>query len=78
MVRYEASDCEIVLGGVDRYFRAATQVGLADQLTWPVLHPFFEGIRDELGVQCTVASRLVERGEGARLVSAFCFQGPPA
>ncbi|MFT3925531.1 MAG: hypothetical protein QM778_23530 [Myxococcales bacterium] len=71
---YDERLCSVRLSGVDRYYRAAESLGLVDQLTWPTLHPFFEGIRDELGIDCDVRSELLQRHSDARLVTRYTFQ----
>jgi hypothetical protein len=72
--RFDAAECIVHLTGVDRYYRAATALGIEQQLSWPVLHPFFEGIRDELGLQCVVSSALLSVERDARLHAKYRFQ----
>ena len=43
-------------------------------LRWPMLHPFFEGIRDELGIVCQVESQLLAVGADARLSVRYVFR----
>jgi len=70
--------CSVLLTGVDRYYRAASELGLVQLLRWPTLHPFFEGIRDELGIACEVDSQLIAVESGARLSVRYQFRGRPA
>jgi len=72
--RYDSAACSVTLSGVDRYYRAAAQLGLVQQLRWPTLHAFFEGIRDELGIACEVESQLVAVSTDARLITRYLFR----
>jgi hypothetical protein len=40
-------------------------------------HPFFEGIRDELGIACEVESQLIAVEPEARLSVRYVFRGVP-
>jgi len=71
--RFDGERSEVSLTGVDRYYRAAGLLGLTQHLTWPALHPFFEGVNDELGLSCRVSSRLLSVSEGARLHTHYVF-----
>ena len=51
---YAEDRCVITLTGKDRYYRIATQLGIEQLLTWPTLTPFFEGINDELELNCDI------------------------
>jgi len=75
--RYDAGECSVLLSGVDRYYRAARDLGLVELLRWPTLHPFFEGIRDELGVACEVESQLIAVEPEARLRVRYVFRSVP-
>jgi hypothetical protein len=74
--RHEPDVCSVTLSGVDRYYRAASELNLVHHLRWPTLHPFFEGIRDELGIACDVESWLVAVKPGAHLTTRYLFQAP--
>lgn len=72
--RYDAEQCCVRLDGVDRYYRAARDLGLVEHLQWPTLHPFFEGIRDQLGIACEVESKLLAVDVEARLSARYVFR----
>ena len=74
VLRFEPDLCEVRLSGVDRYYRAANLLGIAHTLTWPTLHPFFEGINDELGLGCQVASQIEERDGVERMDARYKFE----
>jgi hypothetical protein len=74
---YDAEQCCVLLSGVDRYYRAARDLGLVEFLRWPTLHPFFEGIRDELGIACSVESQLIAVEHEARLRARYVFRRLP-
>lgn len=76
--RYDAEQCSVLLSGVDRYYRAARELGLVELLRWPALHPFFEGIRDELGIACSVESQLLAVEPEARLRVRYVFRRAPS
>jgi hypothetical protein len=40
--------------GVCRYFRIAKKLNIESHISWPVLIPFFEGIAQQIGVECKV------------------------
>jgi len=54
IMHYSAEKCVITLTGKDRYFRISSQLGIDELLSWPTLTPFFEGINDELELNCTI------------------------
>jgi hypothetical protein len=76
--RYTAELCSVRLDGVDRYYRAARELGLVEQLRWPTLHPFFEGIRDQLGITCEVESQLLSVDATSQLSVRYTFRAGPA
>jgi hypothetical protein len=43
-------------------------------LRWPTLHPFFEGIRDQLGIDCEVESQLLSVDAEAQLSVRYVFR----
>lgn len=71
--RFEADLCIVHLSGVDRYYRAAVQLGIVEHLRWPTLHPFFEGVNDELSLDCDVHSQLLGVAERAELHARYVF-----
>lgn len=52
----------------------AEMLGLTAHLTWPVLHPFFEGINDELDLGCRVRSEIQNIDTEARLQVQYVFE----
>jgi len=70
---HEPHRCEVHLAGTDRYYRAAIQLGIAEHLTWPTLHPFFEGAADELGIAAEVHSEVLTTGANAELHTRYVF-----
>lgn len=70
---HTAERCVVHLSGTDRYYRAAQQLGIAEHLTWPTLHPFFEGAADELGIPARVASEILSAGPEAELHTRYVF-----
>ena len=54
ITHYAEEKCVITLTGKDRYYRISTQLGIEELLTWPTLTPFFEGINDELNLNCVI------------------------
>jgi hypothetical protein len=75
--QYEPDVCVVMLAGADRYYRAASSLGIAHLLTWPALEPFFHGINDELGLQCRVRSELLAIETDARLRVRYVFEKSP-
>ena len=73
---FEPGLCAVRLSGTDRYYRAATSLGIAQHLTWPALRPFFDGINDELGLGCTVHAQVLDVGDDARLQVRYVFERP--
>lgn len=72
--RYDADECRVLLGGVDRYYRAARELGLVQLLRWPTLTPFFEGIRDELAISCEIDAQLIAVEPESRLRARYVFR----
>lgn len=72
--QYDASECRLLLTGIDRYYRAARELGLVQQLRWPTLLPFFEGIRDELGIECEVDAQLLAVEPESHLRVRYVFR----
>jgi hypothetical protein len=71
--RYGPEYCVLELRGIDRYYRAAESLGLTQQLDWPPLPSFFEGIRDELGIRCHVQAELLGVDSSACLHARYSF-----
>ncbi len=63
ITQYSAEESIINLTGKDRYYRAATTLGIAHLLVWPTLTPFFSGINDELGLDFTVSATINQLDE---------------
>lgn len=64
----------MLLAGTDRYYRAASSLGIVQHLTWPALQPFFEGINDELGLRCHIRSEILRIDADARLQVRYLFE----
>ncbi|MDV7695788.1 hypothetical protein N6B72_02535 [Chryseobacterium soli] len=54
ILTFSPNETSIKLTGVDRYLRVLSQLELDSYIDFPVLIPFFEGIRDELNLTCTI------------------------
>jgi hypothetical protein len=59
--------------GVSRYDRIAKKLDIEQHLDWPELIPFFEGVAEELGLDCRVEGELKELGEGGRYDCTYRF-----
>jgi len=66
VIEYRPTDTAVKVFGVSRYDRIAKKFDIEQHLTWPELTPFFEGIAEELGVNCRVDTDLRDLGEGGR------------
>ncbi|MCG3201764.1 MAG: hypothetical protein NFCOHLIN_01634 [Gammaproteobacteria bacterium] len=53
-VKYAPAETVLRVCGVSRYDRIAKRLDIEQYLTWPVLTPFFEGVADELGIECRI------------------------
>ena len=54
LVKYTPEETVLRVCGISRYDRIAKRLGIEEHLTWPVLTPFFEGVAQELNVQCKI------------------------
>jgi hypothetical protein len=51
---YTPEETDLRIFGSCRYYRIARKLGIAGYLRWPTLIPFFQGIVEELGIECSV------------------------
>jgi len=70
---YLPQDTSVRVFGTSRYDRIAKKLDIEQHLTWPELTPFFEGIAEEMGVDCRVETELKELGEGGRYDCTYRF-----
>jgi len=70
---YLARDTAVRVFGTSRYDRIAKMLGIEQHLTWPELMPFFEGIAEEMGINCRVETDLKELGEGGSYDCTYRF-----
>jgi hypothetical protein len=54
LVKYTPAETVLRVCGISRYDRIAKKLDIEKYLTWPVLTPFFEGVADELGIECRI------------------------
>lgn len=71
---YQPSDTAVHVFGVSRYDRIAKQLDIEQHLTWPELTPFFEGIIEELSIDCRIETELKDLGEGGRYDCIYRFR----
>ncbi|NSL87227.1 hypothetical protein ECE50_010330 [Chitinophaga sp. Mgbs1] len=69
--RYSAEEVTFVLGGQDRYHRAARQLGLSNLLQWPVVLPFMEAICDVIAPEWTISCNEASINNGSECNYAF-------
>lgn len=62
VIEYLPDDTLIRVFGTSRYDRIAKKLDIEQHLTWPELTPFFEGIAEELGIDCKIETDLKELG----------------
>ncbi|WP_083567545.1 cyclic nucleotide-binding domain-containing protein [Hyphomicrobium sp. CS1GBMeth3] len=73
VLEYLPEDTVVHVFGVSRYDRIAKRLDIEQHLTWPELTPFFEGIAEESGVKCKVATDLKELGDAGRYDCTYRF-----
>lgn len=56
---------EMKVKGVDRYHKIAKALDMADQLQWPVILPFVKGVRDGMGLNCTVSMERLQLNDSS-------------
>ena len=54
LVKYTPEVTVLRVCGISRYDRIAKKLDIEQHLTWPVLTPFFEGVAQELGINCRI------------------------
>jgi len=52
--KYSPEETVMRYFGLSRYFRIAKKLNIESHISWPVLIPFFEGIAQQIGVECEV------------------------
>lgn len=52
--KYSPEETVMRIFGTSRYFRIAKKLNIEAHISWPVLIPFFEGIAQQMGVECKV------------------------
>jgi len=63
---YAPEQTVIRIFGTSRYSRIAKKVGIEKHLSWPVLVPFFEGIADQIGIECECNTETNVMGEDGK------------
>ena len=59
--------------GISRYDRIAKRLEIEQHLTWPELIPFFNGVAQEMGINCKIEGDLKELGEEGRYDCIYRF-----
>lgn len=59
VIRFEASEVRLYVTGVDRYHRIAKMLGIEEKISWPTVQPFILGIRDFLGIDCIINTKII-------------------
>lgn len=54
IVKFTPEETVLRVCGISRYDRVAKMLKIEEHLTWPVVTPFFEGVAQELGIQCNI------------------------
>lgn len=54
LVQYTPGKTVLRVCGISRYDRIAKKLDIEQYLSWPVLTPFFEGVAQELGIDCRI------------------------
>lgn len=70
---YQPQETAVRVFGISRYDRLAKALDIEQHLTWPELTPFFEGIAEEMGIDCRIETDLSELGEGGRYDCTYRF-----
>ena len=73
VLEYLPKDTAVRVFGTSRYDRIAKMLDIEQHLTWPELTPFFEGIAEEMGIDCRIETDLKELGEGGRYDCTYRF-----
>ncbi len=53
-VRYSPKETIMRIFGASRYSRIARKLDIDAHISWPVLIPFFEGIAQQVGIECKI------------------------
>ncbi len=72
-VKYTPEETVLRVCGLSRYDRIAKRLGIEQHLTWPVLTPFFEGVAQELNMDCKIEIDGRGLGEEGRCDCYFTF-----
>jgi len=73
VLEYLPEETTIRVFGISRYDRIAKKLDIERHLTWPELIPFFEGVAEEIGIECKIEGDLKELGEGGRYECVYRF-----
>jgi hypothetical protein len=49
---------ELRLFGACRYYRIAKKLNIDEYITWPCLEPFFDGVKEYLGIVCNIEMKI--------------------
>jgi CRP-like cAMP-binding protein len=73
VLEYSADVAAVRVFGISRYDRIAKKLDIEQHLTWPELTPFFEGIAEELNIDCAIETDLKDLGEGGKYDCIYKF-----
>ncbi len=54
LLKYNSEETVMRIFGASRYLRVARKLNIDRYLSWPILIPFFEGIAQQIGIECKV------------------------
>ena len=52
--KYTPEETVMRIFGTSRYYRIAKKLNIETHISWPVLIPFFEGIAQQVGIECKI------------------------
>jgi hypothetical protein len=57
---------DLRLFGVCRYYRIAKKLNIERYITWPNLVPFFEGVAEQMQINCTIEMKVISLEDDGR------------
>jgi hypothetical protein len=57
-LRYTPKETIMRIFGASRYSRIARKLDIDEYISWPVLIPFFEGIAQQVGIECKIEMKI--------------------
>jgi hypothetical protein len=79
-IKYTPEETVVRILGACRYYRIAKKLNIDSHITWPTLTSFFEGIAEQMKIECSVTMKVnkLEKDGACDYLARFVMKGQKA